>query len=287
MAASVVARNSYPEFRTRFRHGVIGRPDIVYQQRPGFRALKLDLYLPSGRPTPRPLVVYVHGGAWQHGNSRSAGAFEDFPSILASLAERGFVVASVSYRLSGEAPYPAAVDDVRAAIAFLRANSAEYGVDPDRVILWGSSAGAQLASLAGVKCERHECVQGVVTWYGIFDLRSLEPADRSAGSPTATYLGCDPRTCELAAEASPLTHVDASDPPFLILHGQSDELVSAEQSRAMERRLRDAGVAVQSDYYPGIGHSWIGATPADTRRSSLAALDRTFAFIESVAGKVH
>jgi acetyl esterase/lipase len=286
VAAAVVARDSFPELRIKFRNGVIGRPDIVYRQQPGFRALKLDLYLPRGRSTHRPLVIYVHGGAWQHGNSRSAGAFEDFPSVLASLTERGFVVASVSYRLSGEAPYPAAIDDVRAAIAFLRANSDAYGVDRDRVILWGSSAGAQLAALAGVECAGRECVQGVVTWYGIFDLRSLERADRAASSPTAAYLDCDPRSCGRAAEASPITHVDASDPPFLILHGQSDEVVAADQSRAMERRLQEAGIAVRSEYFPGIGHSWIGATSADTRRASLAALDRTFAFIESVAGTV-
>jgi acetyl esterase/lipase len=254
----------------------------VYRQQPGFRPLKLDLYLPSRRSTARPLVIYVHGGAWEHGDSRSAGAFADFPSVLASLASRGFVVAAVDYRLSGEAPYPAAVDDVRAAIAFLRANAAEYGIDPERVILWGSSAGAQLAALAGVSCAGLACVQGVVTWYGIFDLQLLERAELAAGSPTAAYLGCNPRTCALAAEASPVTHVDSSDPPFLILHGLGDQVVAAEQSRAMEKRLRDVGVAVQSDYFPGIGHSWIGATPADTRRASLAALNRTFGFIESL-----
>lgn len=271
----------------RFPGGVAGQPDVVYQQRPGFRPLKLDLYLPPKRSAALPLVIYVHGGAWRHGNSRSAGAFADFPSVLASLAARGFIVAAVNYRLSGEARYPGAVDDLRAAIAFLRANAAEYGIDPKRVILWGSSAGGQLAALASVSCEPGACVQGVATWYGIFDLRSLERADQAADSPTAAYLGCNPRACAAAVEASPITHVDGSDPPFLILHGLADEVVSAEQSRAMERRLRDAGVAVQSEYFPAIGHSWIGTSPEETRRTSIAALNRTFDFIETVARSTH
>ena len=113
------------------------------------------------------------------------GRFSDFPAVLASLAGRGFVVASLDYRVSGEARHPAAAEDVTAAIRYLRANARRFGIDPDRVVLWGSSAGAQLAALVATRCPLGddarprepigECVQGVVTWYGIFDLSSLEP----------------------------------------------------------------------------------------------------------------
>jgi acetyl esterase/lipase len=286
VAAEVVSEDRYPVLRARFPNGVVGMPDIVYARPPGFRPLTLDLYLPRGAVRrPLPLVIYVHGGAWMAGQARAAGAFADFPRVLASLAGRGVAVASINYRLSGEARYPAAVDDVRAAVAFLGANARRFGVDSSRVILWGSSAGAQLAALAATRCESagRNCVQGVVAWYGIFDLATLESSGQGGESPTGAFLGCSPGDCSaLAAEASPVTHVDASDPPFLILHGLDDRVVASEQSRIMERRLREAGVAVQADYLPGVGHSWIGATPEATRRASLLALQRTFSFIESL-----
>jgi acetyl esterase/lipase len=292
VAAGVVSEDNYPRLRAAFPGGVVGLPDIVYQSPPGFRPLTLDLYLPrrsSGRGA-MPLVVYVHGGAWRAGHARAAGAFADFPGVLASLAARGYAVASVNYRLSGEARYPAAVDDLRSALEYLGTNAGRFRIDPDRVILWSSSAGAQIASLAATRCQNAghgraggSCVQGVVSWYGIFDLRTLESPGQSATSPTAAFLGCDPRACgESAGEASPIAHVDASDPPFLILHGLDDRIVPSEQSRAMERRLREAGVPVQAEYFPDVGHSWIGRTPEATRRASLAALARTFAFFDAV-----
>lgn len=298
IASEVVGEDRYPALQAQFANGVVGVPDVVYQSPTGFRPLTLDLYRPGRRPNarPLPLVVYVHGGAWRGGHARAAGAFADFPAVLASLAARGFVVASINYRLSGEARYPAAADDVRAAIGYLRTNARRFGIDPGRVILWGASAGAQLAALAALRCERAEtrrpdgddrCVQGVVAWYGIFDLATVESGDQAI-SPTAAYLGCKPRACAaLAAEASPITHVDASDPPFLILHGLDDRMVASDQSGSMERRLRAEGVQVQADYLPGVGHSWIGATPEATRRASLVALQRTFSFIESLVRSDH
>ena len=281
MAAEVVSDDNYPALRARFPNGVVGQPDIVYARPPGFRPLTLDLYRPRGSARrPLPLIIYVHGGAWRGGHSRAAGAFADFPRVLASLAARGFVVASINYRLSGEARYPAAADDVRAAIAYLRANARRFGVEPGKVILWGSSAGAQLAALAATRCN---CVQGVVTWYGIFDLSSLEPDGRADSSPTAAYLGCSPSRCaERATEASPVAHVDRSDPPFLIMHGLADRVVSPAQSQAMEGLLRRAGVPVETLYLPGIDHSWIGPAHAETERASRTALERTLSFIRSL-----
>src|SRR5579864_4138694 len=110
----------YPTRHTQFPKGVTGISDVTYQMLPGFRPLTLDLYLPSGRQSLHPLVLYIHGGGWTTGHSRQSGAFDDFPEVLAALAARGYTVASLNYRLSGEAPFPAAIQDVKAAIKFVR-----------------------------------------------------------------------------------------------------------------------------------------------------------------------
>ena len=125
----------YPERVTRFPGGVTGLADVTYSVLPGFRPLILDIYLPRGASA-RPLVLFIHGGGWVGGNTRHSGALADFPKALARLAAEGFVVASVEYRLSGEAAYPAALQDVRAALRFLKANAAKYRLDPARVAVW-------------------------------------------------------------------------------------------------------------------------------------------------------
>jgi acetyl esterase/lipase len=154
VAADVVAGDNFPRMPVSFPNEVTAMPDLVYSTIPGFQPLKLDLYAPARRSASRglPLVIYVHGGAWMGGHSRAAGAFADFPGVLASLSARGYVVASLNYRLSGEARFPAALHDVRAALRYLRANAARFGIDPRRVFLWGASAGGQLASLAATTC---------------------------------------------------------------------------------------------------------------------------------------
>jgi acetyl esterase/lipase len=113
----------YPDRVTRFAGDVKGLPDVVYSTPPGYRPLIVDLYLPPGPHTPRPLILYIHGGGWISGHTRHAGAISDFPHLLASLAGEGFVVASLEYRLANEAPFPAQLQDARAAVRFLRANA--------------------------------------------------------------------------------------------------------------------------------------------------------------------
>ena len=155
VGAAVVRRDMFPAAVVDFPHGVVATRDIEYANFIGFRPLSLDLYrLSTAARHPRqPLVVYVHGGGWRRGDSRTLGAFVNFPAVLASLAGRGYVVAAVNYRLSGEARCPAAVEDVNAAIAFLRQHADRFGIDPERVILWGDSAGAHLAALSAETCE--------------------------------------------------------------------------------------------------------------------------------------
>ena len=182
--------------------------DVTFAELQGYRPLTLDLYVPPGGSAPRPVVVFIHGGAWRSRTPRDGGAFRDFPAVLASVAARNYVVASVSYRFSGEAHFPAAVQDVALAIRWLRQHAARYRIDSNRLVLWGSSAGGQIAALLGTACGvstfeppapaggeaplPSTCVQGVIDWYGLID---LEMDGTDLGKPDVpdyvnTYLGC-------------------------------------------------------------------------------------------------
>jgi acetyl esterase/lipase len=283
----------YPDRVTHFPRNVRGLADVTYSVIPGYRPLVLDLYLPPST-APRPLVLFIHGGGWVGGNTRHSGALADFPAALASLAAEGFVVASVEYRLSGEAPFPAAFQDVRAALRYLKSHSAKYGIDDAKVAVWGGSAGGQLAALAAASCgdqsldpqsapARSECVQGAVIWYGIFDFSPL--VARGGDAAGNRYLGCS-GACEpaVARRASPMAYVDTGDPPFQLIHGEEDRTVDVGQSRAMEAALRDAGVVVRAVYIPRVDHSFIGSTAEDTRTATLAATNATFDFFHSLFG---
>jgi acetyl esterase/lipase len=289
IAAAPVLGDHYPDRTTAFPGGVTGHADVVYAVIPGYRPLILDLYVPVRSSSPRPLVIYIHGGGWVSGHTRQAGAISDFPRTLASLASEGFVVASLEYRLSGEAPFPAQLQDVRAAIRFLRANAARYGIDSARVGIWGGSAGGHLAALAALSCGApgidttpqpagSECVQAAVTWYGVFDFAPL--IGRGEGAPSA-LLGCrEAAACpaDRIAAVSPLTYLDRGDPPFLLIHGTSDHTVPIAQSEEALARMRAAGVPVEHIFIPDVDHSFIGATPAATRAATLEALNATFDF---------
>lgn len=253
--------------------GVKSLRDVTYAEISGFRPLTLDLYLPPESASPKPLVVFVHGGAWRHRTARDGGTFRDFPSVLASVAARGYVIASVNYRLLGEARFPAAVQDVAMSIRWLRANARKYGIDPTRVVVWGSSAGGQIATLIGTACDAPvwsspaslpgtACVQGVIDWYGIIDLTSngadLGKAGSDAQARESAYLGCEVSKCpaELLQSATALTYIDKQDPPFLIQHGTADTSVSAKQSQRLHDALRNAGVPSELILYPNVDHGF-------------------------------
>ena len=308
VAAAPVLDDHYPSPKVIFGADVESYPDLVYDTPAGFRPLRLDVYRQLTAREPRPLVVYIHGGGWQGGHTRHAGAFANWPEVLASLARRGYVVASVEYRLSGEAKFPAAIHDVKNAIKWLQASAARFRIDPQNVVLWGGSAGGQLAALAATSCDlkalepvasgssprasQSDCVQGLIAWYGVFDLNAIPELSTRSGahtdpsnSPVAKYLGCGPAQCaQTAAIASAITHVDAKDPPVLLIHGELDKVVPVSQSREFDRALRERGVASQLIVIPGVDHSFIGTSPEATRTASLLALKRTFEFIDSLRG---
>lgn len=283
----------YPDRVAKFPGGVTGLADVVYSTLPGFRPMVVDIYMPKSK-APKPLVLYIHGGGWVGGHTRHSGALSNFPQALAKLASEGFVVASLEYRLSGEAPFPAQLQDARAAIRFLKDNAAKYGIDPTRVGVWGGSAGGHLTALVATSCGEtavdpkpaptgSECVQAAVTWYGVFDFAPMMKRSVSNGNLNAAenmLLRCKPEDCsaDAVAAVSPITHVDAKDPPMLLIHGEKDAVVDVQQSHWMEAKLKSVGVPVEAIYIPGVDHSFIGASLAETRAATLKATNATFDF---------
>lgn len=267
--------------------------DIPFSTIAGYRPITLDLYRPVKADKSLPPIIYVHGGGWMAGHTRQSGAFSDFTAVLADLAARSYVVASLEYRLSGEAPFPAAIDDVRSAIRFLKANAGRYGIDTAHVAIWGGSAGGQLSALAALDCGhapggadksnagQSDCVQAAVGWYGVYDFATMP----RAAIPRAEnqYLGCTKNACppDRIAAASPAAHVDPKDPPMLLIHGTDDNTVPVGQSRELAAKLEAANVPVKLEIISGVGHSWIGVNAAATRATSLHALDLTFRFFDT------
>lgn len=284
----------YPARVTQWAGGVTSHADVTYSTLPGFRPMIVDIYTSPKAGGSKPLILYIHGGGWIGGHTRHSGALSNFPAVLAKLASEGFVVASLEYRLSGEAPFPAQLQDARAAIRFLKANAAKYGIDPARTGVWGGSAGGHLTALVALSCgdtsmdpapaaSGSECVQAAVTWYGVFDFAPM--LARGGGSPTVNaaenaLLRCTAATCTAQAvkAVSPASYVDAKDPPFLLIHGESDAVVPVAQSRDVEAKMKVAGMAVEAIYIPGVDHSFIGATAAETRAATLKATNATFDF---------
>ncbi|WP_047147876.1 alpha/beta hydrolase [Aquamicrobium sp. LC103] len=287
--------DAFPERMVEFPDGIVAIGDVTYDTQVGFRPLALDIYHDPAATEPKPVILYIHGGGWERSHKRAAGVFTDFPGVLASFASRGFVVASAEYRLSGEAPFPAALHDVKAAIRFLRDNADKYGIDPERFGIWGSSAGGHLASLAAVSCDQQSldvfstakpetstCVDAAAIWYGIFDFSTMGPVPEQslAGDSRSRFLGCNPGYCTnyVVASASPVSFVDDKSPPFLLAHGTEDKVVPISQSREFEEKLKGAGVDVQTLYVEGVDHSFVAPDEALARSSALTAANRTFEF---------
>lgn len=221
----------------------------VEYARVGDVPLNLDLYIPDGADRPLPLVIWIHGGAWVSGSKNATRA----PAVLGS----GYVVASVDYRLAQVAPFPAQIHDCKAAVRFLRARADEFGIDADRIGVWGSSAGGHLAALLATSGDVSELegtvgdhldvssrVQAACDFYGPSDLVALVDETGIVGALAVGRLLGGPfvEREDLARLASPTTHVDFSDPPFLIVHGDADEIVPWDQSVRLHRVLAEAGV---------------------------------------------
>ena len=231
--------------------------------RVGEQALSLDLYLPT-QSNP-PLIVYVHGGAWR------AGSRSDVP--IAMLLDHGFAIASVDYRLSPQAQFPAQVHDIKAAIRFLRAKSEQLHIDTKRIAVIGSSAGGHLAALTGVTngdrtlegkigdCpDQSSDVQCIVSLYGASNLQTILGQSTEFGLKMRVpalqlLLGGQPEEKpDLAKLASPVAHLDKSDPPLLLIHGDADPQMPPEQSREFAKAYNALNLPVQFVTIPGAKH---------------------------------
>jgi acetyl esterase/lipase len=291
-SATPVIEDRFPVVPVAFPDGVKAFRDVTYQTLPGYRPQIVDIYVPSTKG-PHPLILYVHGGGWIGGHTRHAGALADFPKVLAKLASEGFVVASLEYRLAAEAKFPAQLQDSSAALRFLRQHAAEYGIDAGKVGVWGGSAGGHLAALTAVTCRdtsldpaaaSDSCVQAAVTWYGVYDFAGMT-ATNNGNAAGGQLLGCEGACSPDRIRAvSPVNYIDAKDPPFLLIHGETDKVVPVDQSRRGEAALRKAGVKVESIYIPAVDHSFIGTTPEATRSATLRATNATFDFFHKQLG---
>jgi acetyl esterase/lipase len=242
----------------------------------------LDLWMPDGATGPVPLVIFVHAGAFAGGDKSMDVDTGNVASVLAA----GYAAASLNYRLSGEAPFPAAVQDVKAAVRFLRANASQYGLDPDRFAAWGTSAGGHLVAMIGTTGDQKtvlddpslgnggvsSAVQAAVDFFGPTDFLQLDtqfgsaspaacngqvPAYDPAYSPASLFLGAAIQTIpDQAAAANPITYIASAKslPVFFIAHGDSDCVVPVQQSEILYEALQAAGASATFNLVRGAGH---------------------------------
>ncbi|WP_160720607.1 alpha/beta hydrolase [Bacillus sp. USDA818B3_A] len=264
--------------------------DLIYAEING-RQLLADLYLPKVKNEPLPVIIWLHGGGWRFGDRKLGPDFTRF------FASKGFAMVSIDYRLSDEEIFPAPIHDVKTAVRWVKAIAEEYGLDRNKIGIWGSSAGGHLAALAATTepnqfigenplyPEMTSEVQAVVIGYGPVDFllideqRELDgiiegdpesvqiPKDKKTSDPDSfesLFLGAPILTClERVKEANPLTYVKSGLPPFLIMHGLSDVAVPAHQSKLLYQELADRENRVSLYLINGLGHGFLNRTNLD------------------------
>ncbi len=231
--------------------------DIVYKTIDSTK-LKLDIYYSKNISKPAPLLVFIHGGAWKKGDKH------DYLHYLVDYAKKGYVTATVQYRFTNKAKFPAQILDVNAAVIWLKQHADEYHINNKEVAVIGGSAGGHLALLVGYASDVPEFkdrddslfssrVQAVVNFYGPSDL-TTEYAQNVSSVNNLIGKSYD-EAPEIYKEASPVTYITSDDPPTLIFHGTIDELVPVEQSDSLTKRLEKAGVPVEYHRLEGWPHT--------------------------------
>lgn len=257
-----------PPLRAEPLTGATSWTGLTYAQDVGFRPMVLDLHVPQ-RDQLAPVVMWVHGGGWSEGDRRLVPLQWGQQELFQRLVDSGFAVATPDYRLVGEVAPDEMVHDLVAAIRYLRRYAGELGLDPDRVAVWGDSAGAHLVTLAalagsapepdphflgdlGVGSGRTD-VRAIVWWYGASDLTVLPDLVENL------WRGVDPAAREwLAMAYSPVTHVRADSPPMLIMHGDRDSLAPLEQAITLYEKARSLGAPSELVVVPGAEHVFLG-----------------------------
>lgn len=273
---------------------------LVYSAPDGWRPLFMDVRVPRDPrvDSPPPLVMWIHGGSWVHGSRKRRPVDVERAWFIERLLLAGFAVASIDYRLAREVPFPGPAADVRAALAFVHTRADDLGVDRDRLVVWGESAGAHLGLLTGASSQRFAALGGapdhagepapkpaaIVDWYGPADLSRVLAASAEAA------LGGNPQALAQHAEfeqflsmgwdadaASPEHLLEADCPPVLIVHGTGDALVPVTESRALAERLGELDVIHELVELPG-GHVFSGS------ESMLPAIEHSIDFLRRTVG---
>jgi acetyl esterase/lipase len=263
LGISVALAQPQPFARPRLPEGATVYRDLAYVTN-GHPRQRLDLYLPKDGKN-LPLIINIHGGAFR-GGSKDMGVPVDYLA-------RGYAVASINYRLSQHAIFPAQIEDCKAAVRWLRAHAARYHLDPAHFAAWGSSAGGHLAAMLGTTGDVKAFevgenlafssrVQAVVDYFGPTDFLQMDAhrvssgqTHDSANSPESQLIGGPLQdNKDKAAKANPITYVTKDTPPFLICHGDADPLVPHHQSELLEAALKQAGVPVTLYTVKGAGH---------------------------------
>lgn len=257
--------------------------DIVYATVNG-QDLKLDIYMPTGVKTPV-LLVWVHGGAWRSGTK------ENLPKIF---SQRGIAIASLDFRQSTEARFPAAIHDIKAAIRFLRAKASQYGYKASRIAIGGASSGGHLAALVGVSngnadlegtegdyTKQSSKVDAILDYFGASNLTTIldqsTPYGLSVRVPALELLlGAQPKSAPaLAKLASPVFYVDKTDPPLLMLHGDEDPQMPIDQSIELEDQYKKLKLDVHLEVLHGATHGGDVFFSGERLKLALDFLNRT------------
>ena len=252
------------------------KKDIKFAEIDGHE-LRLDLYLPDAVDNP-PLIVWVHGGAWRRGSK------DRMP--LTDLVREGYAIASVDYRLSPVAKFPAAIHDIKGALRFLRKNQDVYGFNARKIAIAGASAGGHLVALVGTtnghkelegavggNLEQSSDVQAIVSYYGASNFMTIlsqsTPHGLSVRVPALElFIGGRPEDApDLARLASPVFHVDRNDPPLLLIHGDQDPQMPINQSHELHGKFRELGLIVRFEVVHGAAHG--GKAFHDAQRTRL------------------
>jgi acetyl esterase/lipase len=258
-------------------------------------AQQLDIYLPDEGDGPFPVILSIHGGAFMGGDKRDMQVTPMLKGI-----ERGYAVISINYRLSGEAIWPAQIQDCKAAVRWIKANAGTYNLNPDKIVAWGGSAGGHLSAMLGTSGAIDELegqklgnpdqtsrIQAVVNWFGPTDFLKMDEQLADSGvkdpmqhsvpdSPESALLGSNlVEVPELVQKANPEMYISSDDPPFFIQHGIEDNLVPYQGSVLLARKLgREIGFEnVYLELFPATGH---GGAPFNTTEN----ISKIFTFID-------
>lgn len=285
---AVFARTHVPPgvLKRQIPSGCVAYPGLQFSTPEGFRPLEMDVFVPADVDA-APCVVWIHGGAFMFGSRRHPPTEWPAGLLFKKLIDAGLAVASIDYRHARESPFPAQLHDAKASVRYLRAFAVELGIDPERIAVWGESAGGQLASLVGMVREDAELegtegvspgrsdVAAVVDFYGTSDIATvgsmidkmpahvraaLERSGRPIVEPLNVLVEGSPLR-DARAAASPVSHVAEGAPPFLIVHGEDDRGVPISQSEELVAALERCGVPVEFVRVPGAGHVFGGVDP--------------------------